>query len=354
MINEPALRDNVVQICERVRALRPRRILDLGCGSGLLLFPLAPDCERYVGVDFSAEAIADLTGEAAHRGLTGLQLFEQAVDDPSNIEEGYFDVVLLNTVIQYFPDTAYLRTVLNNALRALRLGGVIFVGDVRDLGSLDAFHASIVQGQARPNDDLHTLQSALRRIAERESELVFDIGWFEVFAASHPDISAVQMAHKQGRFRNELVDYRYDVILRKGGSPAYVTPDMTISGEADLSDVDDLLHGLTKNSFRTILIKGLLNASRKDAFDFLQSIEEAKLDRNNGARLDLKRGLLIKPNELIESARVLGYLAIILPDAAGSPAQFTVFLVREDQGATLWSHRPLRTHEESNAGTSKQ
>ncbi len=37
--------------------MRPR-ILEIGCGTGMLLFRLAPHCEQYVGVDFSASALA--------------------------------------------------------------------------------------------------------------------------------------------------------------------------------------------------------------------------------------------------------------------------------------------------------
>ncbi len=35
---------------ERVLALRPRRVLEIGCGNGILLQRIAPRCERYIGV----------------------------------------------------------------------------------------------------------------------------------------------------------------------------------------------------------------------------------------------------------------------------------------------------------------
>ena len=40
----------------RIAALQPERVLEIGCGTGLLLYRLAPNCERYVGTDFSAVA----------------------------------------------------------------------------------------------------------------------------------------------------------------------------------------------------------------------------------------------------------------------------------------------------------
>ncbi|CAG1019773.1 partial polyketide synthase PksJ, partial [Burkholderiaceae bacterium] len=38
---------------ERIEALRPRRVLEIGCGSGMILRRLAPRCERYLGTDVS-------------------------------------------------------------------------------------------------------------------------------------------------------------------------------------------------------------------------------------------------------------------------------------------------------------
>ncbi|MBO0885727.1 MAG: amino acid adenylation domain-containing protein, partial [Mycobacterium sp.] len=47
---------------DRIMALAPRRVLEIGVGSGLLLSEIAPHCERYVGTDFSAVAIDSLAG----------------------------------------------------------------------------------------------------------------------------------------------------------------------------------------------------------------------------------------------------------------------------------------------------
>ena len=47
---------------DRIMALRPKRVLDIGAGSGLLLSQIAPHCERYVATDMSAVAIDNLAG----------------------------------------------------------------------------------------------------------------------------------------------------------------------------------------------------------------------------------------------------------------------------------------------------
>lgn len=338
-IEEAALRDNVEQICARVRALAPRQILDLGCGSGLLLFPLAPQCERYVGVDFSEEAITSLKQETARRGLGSVQLLSQPVNESSQIEPGSFDMVLLNTVIQYFPDTEYLEAVLENALRALRPGGVIFVGDVRELGCLEAFHASVVRARTPDIGDNRALCQELQRLAERETELAFDPGWFDAFAACHPAITSVETAYKASHFSNELVDYRYDVVLRKGGSANTLTPDLIL--EPDLNSVPpaDYWRQIKSRSPDCVLLKNLIHARRHDAFHYLATLRSENGTGHEETPPARSRSVLCEPDALIRDANALGYEAILLPDPEGSAAHFAALLVRAGPDVSLWSHR---------------
>jgi pristinamycin I synthase-3/4 len=43
-----------------LRALQPNRVLEIGCGTGLLLTRLAVGCESYLGLDLSAQVLAQL------------------------------------------------------------------------------------------------------------------------------------------------------------------------------------------------------------------------------------------------------------------------------------------------------
>ena len=54
---------------DRIMALQPRRVLEIGAGSGLVLSQVAPQCEHYVGTDMSAAAIDNLA-----RSLERLQI----------------------------------------------------------------------------------------------------------------------------------------------------------------------------------------------------------------------------------------------------------------------------------------
>ena len=56
-IAEEEMREWLDQTVERILSLRPQKVLEIGCGTGLLLFRLAPHCTRYVGTDFSPIAL---------------------------------------------------------------------------------------------------------------------------------------------------------------------------------------------------------------------------------------------------------------------------------------------------------
>ena len=115
------MREQVEQAVERVLEGRPRRVLEIGCGTGLLLFRIAPHCSRYVATDFAVPAL-DYVRKRLHvlPDTVEIELRHALAEDFSGVEPGTFDAVVLNSVVQYFPDADYLRRVLEGALRCAR------------------------------------------------------------------------------------------------------------------------------------------------------------------------------------------------------------------------------------------
>ncbi|MER8041682.1 amino acid adenylation domain-containing protein [Streptomyces sp. NPDC094032] len=164
-----------------IRALRPRRVLELGVGSGLLLSRLAPEAEAYWGLDLSPRVIERLRQQVDGRPeLSGrVVLYSRPADDHEGVPRGYFDVVVLNSVVQYFPSGRHLAHVLGLAAAALRPGGSVFVGDVRHLGLAEAFHGAVAArttGATSPGGPEHRRETA--RGLATEPELLVDPEFF--------------------------------------------------------------------------------------------------------------------------------------------------------------------------------
>ncbi|MGW2348910.1 non-ribosomal peptide synthase/polyketide synthase [Actinacidiphila glaucinigra] len=206
---------------ERVAALEPRRVLEIGVGSGLLLSRLAPGCEAYWGTDVSEEAVAALRAQIRDvPELAGrVELSARPAHDTTGLPEGHFDVVVINSVAQYFPGAHYLEDVLRKAAALLAPGGALFVGDVRNLRLLRTLRAAVESrrgaGNADGPDDKEALRAAVDRSVVWEGELLVDPDWFAGL-----DGFAAQVRVKRGTHHNELTRYRYDVVLRPAADAA--------------------------------------------------------------------------------------------------------------------------------------
>ncbi|WP_345638865.1 class I SAM-dependent methyltransferase, partial [Rugosimonospora acidiphila] len=206
----------------RIRSLRPARVLEIGVGTGLLMGQLAAECESYLGTDFSETVVETLREQvAAQPELTGrVRLEAREANDFTGLPEGGFDTVVINSVVQYFPDGRYLADVIAGAIRMLAPGGAVFVGDVRNRRLLRAFRAAVVAGELDKESPEEALVLVERSTAE-EKELVVDPAFFPALAREVPDIASVDVRVKRARHHNELSRHRYDAVLRKRpASPA--------------------------------------------------------------------------------------------------------------------------------------
>ncbi|MEV6280757.1 non-ribosomal peptide synthase/polyketide synthase [Nocardia sp. NPDC051832] len=201
---------------ERIRGLRPRRVLEIGVGSGLLLSQVAPDCDEYWATDFSAATIDTLRrrlGELNQDWVGRVELSVRGADHTDGLPENYFDTVVVNSVIQYFPGEQYLRRVLDGVLRLLAPGGAVFLGDIRNLALLTEFSTAVQIARNGGADPAAVLDRVKRDIAA-EQELLLAPEYFPALARVL-DFDAVDVELKRGYAVNELTRYRYDVVLRK-------------------------------------------------------------------------------------------------------------------------------------------
>ncbi len=205
------------QTVTRIRSLRPRRVLEIGVGSGLLLSQLAPRCESYWATDFSDVAIEALAAhiDRDHELAGRVVLRAQSAHDTDELPVGWFDTVILNSVTQYFPTAGYLVDVLDQALRLLAPGGAVFLGDVRNLRLHRPLVTAVQLHQADSPADLATLRRAVEQAVLLENELLVDPEFFAVLQHRVPDIGGVDIQIKRGQYHNELTRYRYDVVLHK-------------------------------------------------------------------------------------------------------------------------------------------
>ncbi|MFH8407232.1 amino acid adenylation domain-containing protein [Streptomyces sp. NPDC018019] len=197
----------------RIRALRPSRVLEIGAGNGLILSGLAPHCDRYVATDFSRPAVEGLRADLARSPELAerTEVRHQAAHDFSGLEPGAFDVVVLNSVIQYFPSRDYLLRVVDGARELLAPGGALFLGDVRDARLRERLFTAAEHRAAAPAAPV----SAVLLAAGRRTLLDEELAVAPEFFSTLDGFGGADIRLKPGRRDNELTRYRYDVTLHK-------------------------------------------------------------------------------------------------------------------------------------------
>jgi 2-polyprenyl-6-hydroxyphenyl methylase/3-demethylubiquinone-9 3-methyltransferase len=123
---------------EQRAPLAHARVLDVGCGGGLLGEGMAERGARVLGIDRAAENIAAASQHAAQRGLT---IDYQCVDVErvANEAPGTFDIVTCLEMLEHVPEP---QRIVTACAQALRPGGAAFFSTINR--NLKSFAFAIV------------------------------------------------------------------------------------------------------------------------------------------------------------------------------------------------------------------
>lgn len=183
-----------------------KKALEIGCGSGLIMFELASGYGQYTGLDPSPLTQERNLRRLEESGLANVRLMTGFADEMAAMEAGAFDTVLLPSTIQFFPDYLYLETTLREAVRLVRPGGAVIIADVPDEASKEDFRASLEEFKRNHGTFYKTR-------VELDQHLYCHEDFFKRFVAQFPELT-VEIKRRTNGFKNEL-RYRYDVVIAK-------------------------------------------------------------------------------------------------------------------------------------------
>ena len=210
---------------ERIRECAPRRMLEIGCGTGLILFAVGNELDRYTGIEFSPVTVAKLRQALIRQPLTAeIDIVEAEATNLSDVVETSYDTAVLNSTVQYFPNIGYLIEVLRKALGRLADDGRIFLGDLRSPELLMLTRIWIEYSRADASTSIHELRRRVRNSIDREWELLISP---QLIDDSHLHIDGIAWGESSvhhGRGLNEMIRFRYDATLHRTPPSKTVTP----------------------------------------------------------------------------------------------------------------------------------
>lgn len=246
---------------DRIKELRPNKVLEIGCGTGMILGGVGGGISEYIGFDIAEEVIESLKIEVARKNWKHVKLYAgdsiYVLKQLMEQEElhGNFDLIIINSVIQYFPSQAYLEEVLDLASNFLCLKGKIFLGDLRANTTLDLHHFSLAMRD--PSLNQAPLAALLKRALftkERETELLLDPGVVcNMLPSRNPSIWP---RLKEFNSDNEISRFRYDIVIQLDNHQIDDYLDVIVINELqyELHEIEKILllnpnHDVVINSF---------------------------------------------------------------------------------------------------------
>lgn len=182
------------------------RVLEIGCASGLTLFRIAPLVGSYHATDLSEVMVEKTRREVQARGLQNVQVEYLPAHAIDQLDEGQFDLIILNSVVQSFHGHNYLRNVLAKAITLLKDSGHIFLGDLMDLDRKGAL-IEWLEEIARTNHD------GARAKIDWSAELFVSPAFIDDLQFDLPEIVQVEISDKWRTIENELTRFRFDALL---------------------------------------------------------------------------------------------------------------------------------------------
>ena len=350
-IETDQMRDWLCETVERILLGSPRRVLEIGCGTGLLLFRLAPDCDHYVGTDVSPVAL-DYVETYLDR-VDGLRpkvrLLPRAANYFDGLDRESYDAVIINSVSQYFPSIDYLLEVIEGAVARATSGGHVYVGDVRSLPLLEAYHASVQLERAPDALNVVELGQRVRERVVQEEELIVDPSFFLALRQHLPRVAAVRIEPKRGPAHNELTKFRYEVTIDIASDRvAEAGTDGSAGGpwldwQGDGLTLPAVVERLKTDATNELCIRGVPNARTiRDAAAARRLLDEPDGMTAGELKIELakiSRG--VDPAELLDIERAVPYQVAI---DWSSPSRMGAFDVRFSRRGKGVSPLPFPSH----------
>lgn len=193
----------------------PEHVLEIGTGTGMILFNLEENLQSYFGLEPVEHAVNFVKSVAQAKSLTGKVTVQVGTANDVDAVRGIMapTMAIVNSVAQYFPSPDYLHDVI---AKLLRLGTAhhLYFGDIRSYALYRQFQVTMAKYRLGARPSRMELRKCMEQIAQSEKELLVDPAFFTALQDRYPDlIEHVEIIPKCMEATNELSCYRYAAVV---------------------------------------------------------------------------------------------------------------------------------------------
>ncbi|MDT0445426.1 class I SAM-dependent methyltransferase [Streptomyces johnsoniae] len=317
---ESHMREWVQSTVARLLSLNPRRIFEIGCGVGLIMSQMLEHCERYVGSDLSGEAVRRLRESLASNPQSDrIDVFRADARGAVNRMDRGYDLVLLNSVIQYFPDMEYLSEVLAGLMKGVESSGSIFIGDILNRDLHHAMHVTHVAEQFPGTAPVSQILKAVGQSLAGDTPLLVSPGeLLRTVGQISPDWDCHALV-RRGCEPTEMNRFRYDAVLSQARlcRAALGDPPSTVTWPRShpFDSAEDVLSSMLHAHGGRMIIRSVPDARSYAAVELSRSLEAVPADATLAhARSGIASVMGMDPEMAWEVGHRLGYGVAVAPD----------------------------------------
>lgn len=247
---------------EKINSHAAENVIEIGCGTGMILFQLIHSINSYKALDISNTALKYIDEQLTPIERNKCQLFNKAAHKIDFFELGSCDLLICNSVIQYFYSGDYLINCISKWLDLVQLNGTIFLGDIRSLCHQKYFYRKVALMRGI---ELEKLSEFINAKVDSEEELLIHHQFFLDLPKIFNKINYVKIELKFGEFETEMNDFRYDVTIGVEKNP----PKSFIKIKWDKWDgksIEEKLQNLIQNQNDYLALKEVPNAAFNDPY----------------------------------------------------------------------------------------
>jgi hypothetical protein len=176
-------------------------VLEIGTGTGMVLFNLPKELESYVGLEPSKSAADFVTrmAQTIPHLVSKTKIHVGTARDVSKIDGLRPDLVILNSVIQYFPSREYLSG-LTNTLIEMPSVTRIFFGDVRSFSLNRQFLAARATRTLGSEACSSEVRELMAQLEAQEEELLVDPSFFTSLQDQNRDFAQADGGYERAQF----------------------------------------------------------------------------------------------------------------------------------------------------------
>lgn len=210
-------------------------VFEIGCGSGLTAFTLAPQVSEYIATDLSASILRKNEQKALEIGLKTIKFIPSTADQIDQLQHtANYNSIICNSVIHCFPGLNYLRKVIEKAINLCAENAVIFLGDLMDQDLKVSLERSMYEFKKSH------IASNYRTKTDWSRELFVSRRFLIDLQNDFPAICKIEFSHKKHTISNELTEFRFDAILHIDKKAKKTPSAFKYKQQHDLNDLAQL------------------------------------------------------------------------------------------------------------------